>query len=839
VETNAYSAEFGGGAGGVFNLATKSGTNQFHGSVFEFLRNDNLDAAKWEDNKFGEDKPEFKRNQFGFSLGGPIVKEKAFFFGTYEGLRERLGLTHVSTTFSDSLRRGILPGTSTPVSINSRVLPYLNDTSLWPRPNGELHADGTADFVFPESQPTTEDLLQIRMDHRLSENFSFYGRYTFLDSDTPQLLTFPRFQQHLFVRNHHATLEASRIFSPALLNTFRFGFSRTYPQDIKKQDPPVDLSLRFRPDAPLMGDISVTGISGIGNEKRAETEALNSFQWIDDVNYTRGRHTMKFGINWNRIRFNTLNPARELVSWSFSSIPNFFNANSSRFRGAIIDGYNDPYRSYRWNVIGLYVQDDLRATARLTLNLGLRYEFITVPKENHGRVATMRGEWSDIVKATVRDIVVGNPWFENPDLKNFAPRVGFAWDVLGDGKTALRGGAGIFYEHLSAAWIRTSGVRMPPHMVVLETTSGAIFPNMYEVCHLQDPFFPADPRCTARPAPDMLSAPKMETSTVMQYNLNVQRQMFGDMVMSVGYAGSRGMHLSAITELNSPPGQDVNGRYFFPVEQRVRPNRNFDNIRRRNTPANSWYNSLQLSVQKKYAHGLQFGGSYTFSRSIDEISGIQTGGGDTATGATALNYHRRDLTRGLSAFDVRHTFSFNSTYELPVGPGKRFGGGLTGMGAGILGGWQVGGILSLASGFPGTLTSTSNDLNGIGVPNQAPDLLPGASNNPRRPGNTDQYFDRSAFAFAPAWTLGNLGRNTLILPGRATVDLSLAKNLRVTESAHLQMRFESFNLFNRPNFGNPSRNLFDGQGRPIATAGRITDTKTSARQIQLGMKLVF
>src|SRR5262245_40231274 len=245
VESNAYSAEFGRGAGGIFNVATKSGTNTLHGSVFEFLRNDNFDANRWEANKAGLDKPEFKRNQFGFSLGGPVKRDQTFFFGTYEGLRERLGVTHNSLTFSDALRQGIFPN-GTRVTIAPSVQPYLQN-NLFPRGNGEILSDGTQYYNFNSSQPTDENLYQVRLDHTLTDSNSFFGRYTYLTSDRTVTANFPYEMIADTVRSQSVTLEHNWILSPTLLNTFRFGFSRNVPREQEVQDPPIPSSLYFVP----------------------------------------------------------------------------------------------------------------------------------------------------------------------------------------------------------------------------------------------------------------------------------------------------------------------------------------------------------------------------------------------------------------------------------------------------------------------------------------------------------------------------------------------------------------------------------------------------------------
>ncbi|MCZ6753058.1 MAG: TonB-dependent receptor [Acidobacteria bacterium] len=830
VEKNAYSAEFGRGGGGTFNIVTKSGTNTYHGTVFEFLRNDNLDAATWEANAFDAEKPEFKRNQFGASFGGPIISDRTFFFGVYEGLRERLGQTIVSDTFSSEIRTD--PGAFGSPDIDPVIAPYL---PLWPLPNtGTTRSDGTGQFAFNFSQPTNEDFYQLRIDHVIGNNDSIFGRYTHLDSDRLIVDDFPGFREARTVRNQYFSLEEKHIFSPTLLNSVRVGYTRSDPFDLTEQDS-VDPSLFFVPGVTTLGDLSVDGVGGLGAGVSADRRVTNSYQFGDDAIYSTGRNSIKFGFSWNRIQGHSFQAARDAGNYRFGDIDDFFINLPNRFRGTISKGFNDPTRSFFQNIIAFYVQDDIQIMPRLTLNLGVRYEHAGVISEKYDRVANIRGDIDFIHQFTFDDLTLGNPWYENPSKKNFAPRIGFAWDIFGDGSTALRGGFGLFFMPIDTTWTRTMGFRMPPFLVETQLTDFdedvPLFPNLAAICGPEDPFNPANPICKGRPAVNFIPF-NVKTPYMMQYNLNVQKQIMPNTVLTIGYAGSRGIRLPAIADLNVPRASEIGGRLVH--TERNRPNRNWDDLRLRYAGTNSWYNSLQIGVNKKFSQGLQFRGSYTFSKSLDEISGSQSASDSSAGPNFIPYYYDRTLYRSRSSFDATNVFSFSGTYELP------FGRGLSGAAEKFIAGWQLGGILSLSNGFPGTVEiQRRRDMSRRGVRADFPDLVAGASNSPVNPDNPNQYYDPAAFELPPDNTLGNLGRNTLIMPGLATLDFTFTKNTAVAESANLQFRFEAFNFFNRPNFGIPALEVMRRNGRVRGDAGEITDTKTTGRQIQFGLKLIF
>lgn len=825
VLTNTYSAEFGRSAGGVINAVTRSGTNEFHGSAWIFHRNDNLDARDFFD-RGGP--PEFKRNQFGFTAGGPIIKDKTFVFGSYEGLREILGISKTSTTLTPKAKAGNLDARNGgPVTVDPAVRPYLR---FYPDPNGEIFPGGdTGRFTIATSRDTREDFFTIRMDHKMSDSDSLFGTYTFSDSTQSEPEPFRLLLVEAPARRQYVAFEETHIFSPRLVNSFRFGFNRSLVSNgiSAAIDPAVaDISLGFLPNKP-MGEISVAGLSTLPGGPGApdfDLIAFNSFQWYDNLNYTIGRHSIKFGFSAERTLSNVDSTNANNGVFTFSSIRDFLTNRPDVFDTQVPG--SDTVRGLRQSVFGGYVQDDIQIRRNFTLNLGLRYEFATVPTEADNKVSVLKNIMDP-------QVTVGEGFWDNPTLLNFAPRLGFAWDPFSNGKTAIRGGFGIFYDLPLLHFLTLVAVRQPPFFMRTSVRPGAgTFPKGA---------FANLARGTIRLEVD---TPEFDMSSAyrMQWNLNIQREIFTNTVATVAYVAGRGVHLSRL-------GEDMNlaiptvlpdGRLFFPAGQQKR-NPNFSRIRVWNFDGNSFYHSLQLGVNRRFTRGFQAQGSYTLSKSIDDSSVTFSNAEFTNTQANPYPYIRK-LNRGLSDFDIRHAFAFNFTWDLPVPR-------LTGAGGALLNGWQVGGIVSASSGIPfsvglagdpaRTLTARRGLRSG-----QRPNLNPGFSKNPRI-GDPNRWFDPAAFSFPEPGTLGTLGRNTIIGPGLATVDLVLVKSNRISsisEDFNIQFRAEFFNLFNRPNFDIPGATqlqIFDAGGRLIADPGRISRTLTSSRQIQFGLKFIF
>ncbi|MBI3940687.1 MAG: TonB-dependent receptor [Acidobacteria bacterium] len=819
VLTNTYSAEYGRKTGGIVNAVTRSGTNELHGNAFYFHRNDNLDARNFF-NPGTLPKPEFKRNQFGATAGGPLRRDRTFFFGGYEGLRERLGLSNVTVVPNADAHQGCLPNVGQPglrcVGVDSRVKPYLD---LFPLPNGRDFGDGTADFFSSPTKPTREDNFSVRVDHQFSDTDSFFTRYTFDDANVFIPEKIPTFGTGLKSRYQYLTLEEKRIFSPTVLNVFRFGFNRSFSDTGAAQTVGPTPNLAFVPGQELIGNINIDTIravpyaGGLGSPvSLPRTFAYNLFEYSDDVNYTRAGHSLKVGFNIKRIQLNVVTLARDQRgSFTFPTVEAFLRAQPSVFQSEAPG--SDTQRAWRQTVFGFYVQSDIRAIPDLTLNLGLRYEFVTIPEEIHGKS-------SNLLNVSDPQIAIGPLWPRNPSLRDLAPRIGFAYDPSSNGKTSVRGGFGLFYDLPVSYFYSISGSRTYPFHY-FGTVANPPFPNA-----LAGIF---------RPGAVQLQtfSETLSTPAKIHYNLVIQREVAPQTVVTVGYVGAGSYHLLRHDEANHRVGTILsNGRTFLPSTS-ARLNPNFGENRRIQTDVNSSYHSLQFAFNRRFSNRLQFQTSYTLSKSTDSGSGgfnVDVQGNDETYVEDPYNL-KGD--HGLSGFDVRHVLNFNYTYELPALRGW------TGAAAKMLEGWRLNGITTVASGVPFSVTTSFANQFYPGANSRGrPSLKAGAGNNPAR-GGPDRYFDPSGFTLPEPGFPGNLGRDTVTGPGLVNFDFSLGKTTNIDEKRSVQFRAEFFNIFNHPNFSTPLRAVLDARGNLIGSAGRIQSTTTRERQIQFGLKFTF
>jgi hypothetical protein len=807
VVTNAMSAEYGQAGGGVFNVITKSGTNQFTGSAFEFLRDEALD----EKNYFDDEKPDFRRHQFGGSIGGPLVRNRTFVFSSYEGLREHKGITQVATVLDDNARRGILPGAA-PIAIPATIQPYI---SLYPVANGQLiraangNPTGLAEYRSVLNRGSNQDFAMVRLDHTFTDSSSVFGRYLFDDSERDEPVNFAEWPNLTSNTKHVLTSEHRQIFSGTIVNELRAGFNRSSPrEDVNPVDPRTDLA--FVPGQ-MFGELAVTGLTEIGTDRTNPKQfAQDLYQLTDQLFIVKGRHAMKTGIDWQNFRYDGNSESRTRGRLRFRSVSDFLSGVTQQFE--LAKPSSDFERHYRQNLIGMWLQDDVKLSGVLTVNAGVRYEFVTTPHERDGKVSNLRGIMD-------RAVVVGDPLFLNPTKTQFAPRLGFAWNVGGRGRTAIRGGYGIFYEQPLFHMYRAPIFRALPFVDRAVITRPAL------------PISIAALATGGVPENELIQY-DLDTTYMTQYNVNVQRELPWDSAVTVAYMGSRGTNLMGSADVNTAIPQIVNGREFFPAGPRRR-NPNFGTLRMNFQGFRSEYNGASIGWLKRQTRGLQFQASYTYGRSMDNRSG-SGGRQEFRNGqARAFDPYNIDLDWGRSDYDIRHNAVLSASYDLPFS------------GSPIAEGWQISAVGTLAAGVPfSPIIPGDSDRDGSTDNVNRPDVVTGASTKPSGGRTSDRWFNPEAFAFPGAGFRGNAGRNILEGPGLALVDLSIVKNQRLAGGTSVQLRFEVFNLLNRANFDIPFNDpdgqaVFDDAGARIPTAGRIFETSTDAREAQIAIRFLF
>ncbi|HXG33638.1 MAG TPA: TonB-dependent receptor [Bryobacteraceae bacterium] len=817
VLTSTYSAQYGRAAGGVIHAATRSGGNEVRGNAFYFHRNDNLDARNFFD---GPEPPEYRRHQFGGSLGGPLARNRTFYFSSYEALRELRGRTTIDTTLSPAARRGEL--TSGRVAVDPAVAKIV---SLYPEPNGPVLGD-TGLFIYPDNELGRQDFFTSRIDYNVADHDRLFFRYTLDDGARSEQTAFALGRSRTATRWQSAVAEHTHILSPAVLNTARFGFMRAFTDSgrtVTETPGTDDPALAFVPGGRVAGIIVVTGLTefpGGSGAPDADLHAFSSFQAFDDLTWIRGRHTVKVGAWIERIRYNTDSRSTASGEFRFRNLSEFLRNLPDRFQ-AQLPG-SDTVRGHRQWVAAWYVQNSWRIGSRWTADAGLRHEWASVPGEVNGKIANLD-------KLTDASLRLGGPLFENPSLKNFSPRLGLAWDVRGGGRTVLRGGWGLFPDLILAHFILLSGVRNPPFFLrgaVRGLPQGAFPKGGY-------------PALVAGGTPEYRLErldPRPDQPRVQQWNITLEQALPADLSLRLAYVGSRGRNLSSFTEDANlvEPVTLPDGRLYFPAEAR-KLNPNFSQIRNRTFDAESFYNALQAQLRRRFDRGFQFQIGYTFSKSIDDSSTFFGVNESDNAMPLPLNGNPR-FNRGLSGHDVRHYVVGSGVWEIPgprQGPARRW-----------LAGWQVNLIATYASGLPfsarlgydaaRTKTTRPDFRSG-----QRPDLAPGASPNPVTK-DPMRWVDLSAFRRPQEGFLGNLGRNTIIGPDLANVDFSLTRRVTLREKAALDLRFEFFNLLNRTNFHLPSPERMEvfGAAGTREDVARITSAAPS-REIQLGLKLRF
>jgi hypothetical protein len=852
---NSYSAEYGRNAGGNVQYVTKFGTNSLHGSLYEFVRNSALDAANFFD-KPGE-KPSLERNQFGVAAGGPIARDHTFFFINYEGLRENQGITTNISVPDDNARQGFLPtangGSLVNVGVNPTSAPFIG---LFPRANGPEITNagaltGLALFTGSDEQTVREDYAVLRIDQIIGNKDQIFGRYVFDDGVGIfpfQSTAIPGFPGKRPIRNQYFMLSWQRGIRNNLLNEAKFSFNRT--RYLAEVDNSYPVSISLVPGRAL-GLISIGGLPALGNNLVYPLGcASNVFEGIDNLSWQRAQHSLKFGADVKRMQINGPFDFGTNGEYSFTGagasvsdnppLESFLRGTPTFYIGTDPTLSNSD-RGFRQTYAGTYVQDDWRATSSLTLNLGLRWEYSSMPTEAHQRISNIHNVMTDAAPT------VGPLWSRVPQ-ELFSPRFGFAWSPLQDSKTVVRGGFGImrdqiwsnlyfdvrFYQPFFGALISISPNFLAPPTSVAALGGATLPVGVFGITF--DPKFPY----------------------YEQWSLSVQRQLGRAVVLQIAYVGSHGLHLPRSGEAN--PFEPVLGHNLNP---------NFGSVPLIATDGTSSYNSLQLSIERQFSSGLSFQGSYTYSHSIDTASGPFPSDWVSEPGVSQ-NFYDSKADRASSAFDRRNVFVGNLLYDLPFGPGRHWGNNERGIAAKATGGWRVSLIASLMSGVPFTpVLGFNNSLTAASFPADRPDLKPGMNPCKAVTGNINEWFDPTIFTLpntpdAAGNIFGDAGRNSLCGPSLKNLDFSLIKVARVTERVNLEFRSEFFNIFNHPNFNVPDNtqgpNGTGGNGDAIfvgraagcspavdalgcgilaGNAGRIFSTVTSARQIQFGLKLLF
>jgi hypothetical protein len=910
-----YSAEYGRNSGGQVVINTKSGTNQFHGTAYEFLRNQALDARNFFLRlKPGEKAPSFKRNLFGGSFGGPIVNDKTFFFVSYEGLRLRQSVTSLATVptenmvkgdFSDLLgaplcanaagASGVCGGAFTaPLMVTNtvgatlqaragmvfdplttRANPNFNPaqpvSAANPQtirdqferniiPGGRINPIGRAlagffpvpttataagqlpsnNYNFSATRRENYNQISTRFDHTLSAKDSLYGTYNYYDNPAFEpsnalcgSRVLPGFGCNTGLTTQLIGIVETHTFTSNLTNEVRVGFNRLRQPRIQEDDS-VDFISQFNIPGTFFGEtpfnggvpqVAINGFSTIGGATNLPQDRRdNTYQFVDNLIWIKSAHTLKFGVDIRRFQSNLyfISQGRGIFNFNTpansATVPTSDNPFADLLLGIPTSTQRNPRgpSTYsRTSSFNVYAQDDWKVNSRLTLNLGLRWELNTPMTEKYNTIASFDPKTGQI-RAAGQNGVPANLF--KYDYNNLAPRLGFAWQPLGDSKTVVRGGVGVFYNVQPAGNGFLGMLFNFPFRLPQQFNSSRTAPLT-----LSNPF--PGPVPTTAPTNGTLTMTAIDenfdTAYITQWGLSVQRGVGSDLVFEIGYLGSKGTHLPLNRNLNqATPGPgataQVQARRTYPQ---------FGNITWIESVANSAYHSMELKAEKRYTKGLSLLGSYTFSKSIDNSPGISTG--SNASSAIAQNAFDLRAERGLSDFDVRHRFVASTIWEIPLGKGhKVFGGGPL---AHIFGGWQASGILALQSGRPFTAV-LNGDLSNTLNRNDRPNLVGDPNSGPK---TVEQWFNKDAFQTQGVGSFGTSGRNIIIGPGFQNFDFALSRNFNLTERFKIQFRTELFNAFNHANFNYPAATANAPQN-----FGQIASAN-DPRQMQFGLKIIF
>lgn len=851
---NNMSAEYGN-ATAVINVSVKSGTNQYHGTLFEFLQNSALNARNFFDSS---SKAQTKLNNFGGSLGGPIVRDRTFFFVNYEGVRTRttrplLGrvptaaqlngdLSSLPVVIYDPLTTDPITGERKPFPGNIIPSDRLDSVSrnfnaFIPTANLAQPINNNNIAVSP-SAINDSDQYHIRVDHSFRPQDQAFIRWSSYDAPNTAPGLHPLWSREFPWTTYNGAIQETHIFGPRTLNEFRFGYSRDnifqkaagIPGEILASEIGLKNTVPNEPDGGALPGVTVAGYS-ISGGSRPTGYISNRFQYSDVLSLTRKNHTMKFGADIRRLQYNVYSSNSPNGDISFSK------SYTTRFAGGTEGGdaladyllgafntasaartVNSP--AFRNTTTNIFIQDEWKATRRLHLSLGLRYEYAQRAYDIHDRIAVV-----DFVAPGNILFVLANPFnpadkqrgtavrrsILDPDWNNFAPRFGFSFDA--GHNTVLRGGYGIFYDVTQANELNFLGF-VPPFQSIstLQNNPRGSSPSAY----FQELFPDPGPSGSLQPGLSTFSHVRTDkTPYVQQFNFNIQHRLFNDWLVEVSYVGSLGRKQSKRRNFNQKRIND-------PVPTVPLPN--LGPVLTSEKNSNSTYNALQARLERQFKSGFSLLVNYTYSKSIDLDSGNAASDNNQDASNIAAD-------RGLSDFDVRHRFVASYTYELPFGPGRAFFNSTHGVARFLAAGWQVNGIVSMQTGFP--LTVTAADTSGAGAFTvlRADRLADG--NLPGDQRTIERYFDTSAFAAPVPGKFGTSGRNVLIGPGINNWNFSILKNIPIRETMNLQFRSEFFNLWNHTQFFAPGTSV----SAPLSF-GRISSAR-SPRNIQLALKLNF
>jgi len=846
--TGVFPAEYGRNSGSQVIVTTKSGTNGFHGSAFEFLRNQVVDAENYF-TPANAAKPSFKQNQFGGTFGGPFIRNKTFFFASYEGTRYTQQITALTNVPTPAMVAGNFSGISKlitdPVTgqpfpgniiLPSRISPAgqylasLYPTPTVPTPAGQLPANN---YTFNQPQVDALNLGSLRVDHTFSlrdtvnVNFNDFEDNTLTQANTVcGSRVVPGFDCTVLLLARLGGFTETHIFSPNLINEVRFAYSE-FQNPRATNDQTANFLQQFniggtRFDGPArtgVPAVTVNGFATLGEPTNfPQVRTDNTFQLADSITWNRGRHSWKIGTDLRRFQSNGTIVGNGRGSYTFnaqSSAPTTGYSLADLLLGLPTSTARSPLSPRIYDRTGLYsgfLQDDWKLNEHLTFNIGLRYEYNLPTFEKYNTLSNFNPSTGNIDVAGANGVPRGL-W--NPNYRDIEPRFGFAWQPLATSRTVVRGGYGIFYNSPSL-----NNVNSGPQQSNAPYVSSQGFNSSFALpITLANPY----PAAAAGAGSLTLSAfnRHQPDPQLQQWNFNIQQELTRSMVLEVGYQGSKGTHLPLLYNINQPPP----GLGTVAQKQALRPYPQFGNITFLDAVGVSSYNGLLTKLQQRYSNGLSFLVSYTWGKSIDDTPG--TPYNVVPSRSSAENPANFRLDRGLSGFDLRHRFVFSPVYELPFGKGKPYLNINRYLGW-VAGGWEASGILTLQSGRPFAVLVSADNANVLGNVDR-PNVI---GNGNSRPKTVQQWINVSAFQLAPAGTLGNEGRNVLIGPSFKNLDVVLSRNFRVTEGLAAQFRVESFNVANHPNFLQPSQTF------GVPGFGSITSAE-APRQVQFGLKIRF